>query len=228
MDISEYIRHKTKKLERGDRSIKDYKVFDFNYVPPKPIMRDEIRPVADAVLRYVKTGIPNHSLIIGSRGSGKTLAVRSLAKTLEQSSDSPRFLYINCRHHNTSFKILAEVLGARPRGYALDELWNQFEQKYSGRVILILDEVDLISEKDRNKDILYLLSRSPNNYMAILLSNNPRFHTLLDPSIKSTLQPEIVHFKDYSGQQVFEILAATGRLGAQKGGFGNTDGISRL
>ncbi len=58
---------------------------------------------------------------------------------------------------------------------------------------VILDEVDLLSEKDKTKEILCIyLSRSPAGYMAVLLSNNPRWATTLDESIQSTLQPEAI------------------------------------
>jgi cell division control protein 6 len=163
-------------------------------------------------LRYLKTGIPNHLLIVGSRGSGKTLLVRYLMQRLIDGSRAQSF-YVNCRHHNTSFKILAELLQLRPRGFALDELWAQFRDKFSGPAVVVLDEADLISEKDRNKDILYLLSRSEHPYMVILLSNNPHFHQQLDLSIQSTLQPEIVHFRNYDAEQVRAILDQRARLG---------------
>lgn len=107
------------------------------------------------------------------------------------------FLYVNCRHHNTSFKILAELLDVRPRGFALDELWVQFQDRFPGPAVVVLDEADLISDKDRRKDVLYLLSRSERPYMVVLLSNNPHFHQQLDLSTGSTLQPEIVHFRNY-------------------------------
>jgi Cdc6-like AAA superfamily ATPase len=72
----------------------------------------------------------------------------------------------------------------------------------------VLDEIDLLSStgKDRNKDILYLASRSPENYMAVLLSNNPKLLSMLDESIRSTLQSEVVHFRNYGAPQILEIL----------------------
>jgi Cdc6-like AAA superfamily ATPase len=80
-------------------------------------------------------------------------------------------------------------------------------------MIFVLDEVDLISEKDKHKDILYLISRSANNYMAILLSNNPKFLSPLDESIKSTLQPEIVHFRNYDATEIEQILVDRAETG---------------
>jgi Cdc6-like AAA superfamily ATPase len=80
----------------------------------------------------------------GSRGCGKTCLVKYLARLL--SSRNITFLYANCRVHNSSFKILAHLLDAKPRGYALNELWQKFQQTYQHPTVLILDEVDLISD----------------------------------------------------------------------------------
>jgi Cdc6-like AAA superfamily ATPase len=78
---------------------------------------------------------------------------------------------------------------------------------------VVLDEVDLISKKDPNKDILYFLSRSERGYMVICLSNNPRLLTELDVSIRSSLQAETLYLQNYDANQVAEIL----RLRAEAG-----------
>ncbi|MFW6106950.1 MAG: Cdc6/Cdc18 family protein, partial [bacterium] len=198
-------------LHRTGRDIKQLRVFDFNYIPERPLMRPEVKPVTDALLRYAATGIPNHLLLFGSRGCGKTLMVKYLANLL--ADQGLRFCYVNCRQHNTSFKILAHLLGVRPRGHSLDELWQRFCGSYSGRVAVILDEVDLISDRDRNKELLYLFSRSSAGYMAVLLSNNPRFLRGLDQSIRSTLQPHVVHFRNYDANEIQRILTDRARAG---------------
>jgi Cdc6-like AAA superfamily ATPase len=124
-----------------------------------------------------------------------------------------KFAYVNCRHHNTSFKILASLLAVEPRGYGMDELWQRFVSSFKSKTVFILDEVDLMSEKDRHKDILYLISRSPNNYMAVLLSNNPKFINNLDESTRSTLQPEIIHFRSYNALELQRILTDRAKTG---------------
>jgi len=215
MEIEEYVLHKEKKLAKGSERIKDFRVFDFNYIPEKPLMRDEVKPVVDALLRYQKTGIANNILVVGTRGSGKTLLVKYLLELLGKRHGLISH-YVNCRSHNTSFKILASLLGVKPRGSALSELWERFCQENGGRVVLVLDEVDLLSDKDRNKDILYLLSRSEKNYMAVLLSNSPKFLNLLDESVRSTLQPETIHFRNYSAPQIEQILEERARKGLKK------------
>ena len=212
MHIDEYLNHRARHLAKTSRRIRDFRVFDFNYIPEKPLMRQEAKPIIDALLRYATSGIANHLLMFGSRGSGKTLMVRYISQLL-QDRHNVKFVYANCRQYNTSFKILAHLLHLRPRGCGLDEVWHRFCDSYPGRIVFLLDEVDLISDKDRHKDILYLISRSPHNYMAVLLSNNPRFLGSLDESIRSTLQPELVHFRNYSAGEIEQILLERAKLG---------------
>jgi len=212
MDLEQYLAQRKRQFDESTSSIRNFEVFDFNYVPARPLMREEVKPVIDALLRYQQTGIANNVLILGSRGSGKSVLARYLMRLLS-AEDQLTFAYANCRQHNTSFKILAALLGLRPRGCSLDELWQKYEQSQAGKVVFVLDEVDLISGKDRHKDILYLISRSPRNHMAVLLSNNPKFLHVLDESTQSTLQPEIVHFRNYNATEIEQILAERARAG---------------
>jgi len=212
MDIEHYLSARQKRLDKSNDRIQDFKVFDFNYIPEKPLMREEVKPIIDALLRYQQTGIANNVLILGSRGSGKSVLAKYLMKVLSQQGQLD-FAYSNCRQHNTSFKILASLLGVRPRGCSLDELWQRFADSRQGKIVFVLDEVDLMSDKDKHKEILYLISRSANNYMTILLSNNPKFLTPLDESIKSTLQPEIVHFRSYNAFEIEKILIERAKTG---------------
>jgi cell division control protein 6 len=212
MDIEQYLADNQSNLEKSKSRISNIEVFDFNCIPDKPLMRNEIKTVIDALLRYQQTGIANNVLILGSGGSGKSLAAKYLMKFLS-SQNQMRFVYANCRQHNTSFKILAHLLGLRARGRTLDEIWYQFTDAYPGKTVFILDEIDLINDKDKHTDILYLISRSVNNYQVVLLSNNPKFTSTLDESIMSTLQPEIVHFSNYDALEISQILTDRANAG---------------
>jgi len=212
MDIEQYLSERQTRFDKSRDKIHSFEVFDFNYIPERPLMREEVKPVIDALLRYHQTGIANNVLILGSRGSGKSVLAKYLMKILSEQGQI-NFAYANCRQHNTSFKILASLLGVRPRGCSLDELWQKFTDSRQGKIVFVLDEVDLMSDKDKHKDILYLISRSENNYMTILLSNNPKFLTPLDESIKSTLQPEIIHFASYNSMEIEKILTERAKVG---------------
>ena len=145
MEILDYVRSKERILKRDGRRLRDLKVFDFNYIPDRPLMRDELKPVIDGLVRYSKTGIANHILIVGSRGCGKTLSLLHLRDIFaKQDLD---LLYTNCRFHNTSYKILAHLLGVRARGVSFDELTQRFIDHHPGQTVVILDEIDLLSER---------------------------------------------------------------------------------
>jgi len=212
MDIEKYFLKKRRGIGERTSLVKDFRVFDFNYIPEKPLVRDEVKVLIDALLGFEKSGIPHNLIVFGSRGCGKTLMVKYLQKLFSQKSHL-NILYVNCRYNNSSFKILAELLGVKARGASLSELFQKFTSVYNEHAVVILDEVDLISPKDKNKEILYLLSRSPNNYMVTLLSNNPRFLNELDSSTRSTLQPEVLLFKNYDALQIGEILKERAKKG---------------
>lgn len=212
IDVKTYIDTRKQKLDRQASAVKDFSVFDLSFIPDQPIMREEAKIIIDAILRYEHTGIPKNLALFGSRGSGKTLMLRYLAKEL-RADNSLEILYCNIRNHNTSFKAFARILNAPPRGASLNELFSRFRRRYPGRTVVVLDEIDTMSPKDRNMEILYRLSRSSNNYMVILLSNSPRLLQNMDASARSTLQPEIIHFRNYDAHQIFEILHARAKQG---------------
>ncbi len=212
MNVDEYLTHRMTLLKEETAQIKDPRVFDFSYVPEQPLPRDEAKPIIDALLKYAQTGVPQNLVVLGSRGCGKTLLLRYLQRLLRERLGL-EILYANCRNHNTTFKLLAEFLGASLRGTSLQELYGRFEARFPGRTVVILDEVDLISKKDPNKDILYFLSRSERTYMVVCLSNNPRLLSELDTSIRSSLQADPLYLKNYDARQVQEILALRAHAG---------------
>jgi len=205
MDIETYLRERQRRLATASSKVKDFAVFDFNHIPDQPLMRDECQRLIDAKLRFNMTGIPTHLAIIGSRGSGKTLALKYLQGIIPKRTGLA-MLYANCRTHNTSFKILAHLLGVQARGASLTELYDRFRARYASKTVVVLDEVDLMSLKDRRREILYLLSRSESPYMVVMLSNNPHILKELDPATLSSLQPELVHFRNYNTAQITAIL----------------------
>ena len=106
MRIQDYFQESQKRISKNTRVIKDFKVFDFNYIPESPLMREEVKSIVDSLLKYEKTNVPNNLVIYGARALGKTLTIKYLKKVLEDQANL-KVLYANCRLHNTSSKILA-------------------------------------------------------------------------------------------------------------------------
>jgi len=205
MDIETYLHERRETLGESTRAVRDFRVFDFSYVPEKPIMRDEAKTIIDALLRYERTGVPTNLAVIGPRGSGKTMMMRYLERLLSRTGRL-RLCYCSIRENPTSFRAVAHILGESARGRSLGELYDRFREKMTERTVLILDEADLWSVKDRSRDLLYHVSRSDRAYMTILLSNAPRLLDELDPSVRSSLQAETLFFRNYDAGQIGDIL----------------------
>jgi len=215
MNIEGYLRRRRSHIGQESRHVKDFSVFDFNFIPDQPLMRDECRHLIDSLLRFDVTGIPTHQAVVGSRGSGKTLTFKFLQRIIPAETGLS-MLYANCRHHNTSFRILAHLLGNRAAGASLTELYERFVRKHSDKTVVVLDEVDLMSPKDRRREILYLLSRSETPCTVVMLSNSPHLIKQLDAATRSSLQPELVHFGNYDAEQIRLILEDRARRGLRR------------
>lgn len=205
MDIRAYLAKQKETIARQSRSIRDVRVFDFNHVPEEPVMRDECRELIDALLRFDATSVPTHTAIIGSRGSGKTLFMRYLQRLLPPQTDLD-LIYANCRHENTSYRIFSHLIGAKCAGASLGDLFRRFQGCFPGKTVIVLDEVDLMSPKDKRREILYLLSRCERPYMIVMLSNSPQVLKQMDAATRSSVQPMPLHFRNYDAEQIRQIL----------------------
>ena len=227
MDIASFLRHEKERNAKIRSLVKDFSVFDFSYIPNEPIMRQESKYLIKELIRFEASGIPTHLAVIGAKGSGKTLTLKYLQGLLNAEGRLD-VIYANCREHNTTFKIFAHLLGVQARGASLSELYGRFCQEHPGKTVVLLDEIDLMSAKDKNREILYLLSRSKNPYMVVMLSNNYRFLRDLDLSTKSTLQPVSVYFKNYDAALIHEILRQRAKQGLHRWEDGKLSQIAAL
>ena len=227
MDIESYLARQKEEAGRETKQIKDFSVFDFHLIPQQPLIREECKLLMDEMVRFEHTGIPTHHSVVGSRGSGKTLSVKYLQRALPKHLDLD-IDYANCRNHNSSYKILAHMVGVPPRGASMAELFERFCSMHKKKTVVLLDEVDLMSPKDRHREILYLLSRSAQPFMVVMLSNSPHVLKELDAATRSSLQPVPVHFRNYDANQIQEILRARAKLGLRHWKEGNLKEIAAM
>ena len=82
MDIESYF-DSPDENHANSKLVKDYKVFDYSYIPQKPLMRDESKDIVEALKRFKISGIPTNMAVVGSRGCGKTLTMQYIKRIID-------------------------------------------------------------------------------------------------------------------------------------------------
>jgi hypothetical protein len=49
MGIGQYLAEKQERLDKSKNRIRNFQVFDFNYIPEKPLMREKAKPIIDSL-----------------------------------------------------------------------------------------------------------------------------------------------------------------------------------
>ena len=72
MYTGNYLEEKRAEVEKEVQNIKDFRMFDLNYIPDNPISRPEMDKITQAVLKYERSHIPTNIFAFGSRGCVRT------------------------------------------------------------------------------------------------------------------------------------------------------------
>jgi len=199
-------------------NIKDNDVFSFD-VEPRPEYiydRPEAEILVDKILLYMKYGIKTHLLLLGGRGSGKTTTIKRIMKSIIKERDEllkiqayfDKFIYINVREYPKQRAIMGKIIGEKIHGYDYGDIFEKFKDALKGRVILVLDDVDLLN----SRDLFYYLTRSV-SVMTISTLQNVMWFDNLDDSTKSSYRPEKIFFPNYTQEQLKEILMLRAKYG---------------
>ena len=136
------------------------------YLAPEIADRDEqIRELILALRSAAHHSKPMHCWLYGSPGTGKIATARWLLHKL-QKENGVQGLYVNCWNYPTYFSVLDKVvrelgvLGAERLtvSFKLERLQRHLD---TDALILVLDEIDQPSPKERNS-ILYNLGQMGN------------------------------------------------------------------
>ena len=79
-----------------------------------------------------------------------------------------------------------------------------------------MDKVHIWAPKERQRELLYLLSRDRQNYQVIILANNLRFLSGIDQSVRPTHQPELIHFRNYNAVEIGKIISERAKQGIKR------------
>lgn len=134
-----------------------------DYIPEiLPNRMEQVKKLGRQIQKFLD-GHTTHMLLTGRPGTGKSATIRYVFREMKENSKA-LFSYVNCFHKTTRMGILYSIVldffkEKRPtrkmpsrRGIAYDEMLDSLQkelQKSNTKVVLCLDEVDQLREKDQ-------------------------------------------------------------------------------
>ncbi|MDP6670833.1 MAG: AAA family ATPase, partial [archaeon] len=200
----------------------DRNIMSPHYTPDKlPFRENQIDEITQVLGTTLNGKRADNLFVYGKVGTGKTVTVKYVLQQLEEFSKQNNVgadtTYVNCRTHNSKYKVLLSAL----RKFYPDENFIGFSSafvyekllEYADRnkrhLVLTLDEVDKVKDVD---ELIYALSRGNDELVngsvsLIGISNNLVFKDRLDPRTKSSLCEKEMVFSPYNAKELKAILS---------------------
>ncbi|MCS7109398.1 MAG: AAA family ATPase [Candidatus Micrarchaeota archaeon] len=209
----------------SDSSIfKNENALSLEYLPPEmPEREGQLREIAFALNPVIRGKRGRNILITGPTGSGKTSCVKYVLNQLNEVSQTPISIYINCWNFSTSIAVLSEIaerlmLPIPRRGIAFDEIFRRIKEYLllnNKVLIVVLDEVDRLIASN-SIDAIYYLGRgdelAAGRISVVLISNDDELPAKLDDRIRSSVLETRIKFERYTAFQLKKILNERAKL----------------
>ena len=213
---------------RENNIFKDKKPLDHRFLPDKLVHRDrQIREIAKNWVDVFDNVTPSNITLYGKTGTGKTASSKFAQEQLLEAARKKKVFvkveHIICTDYTTEYQVIAELcnrLGrdVPSRGWTKAEVVNAFRDIFKRKrindgnlhLIVILDEIDLLLEKDGD-GLLYTLTRT-DNVSVLLISNYLDFKNLIKSRVTSTLNDKEIVFPPYGADQLSDILSDRAKL----------------
>jgi archaeal cell division control protein 6 len=231
------------KATAGKILIKDRKTLTIDYVPEKLPFRDEEgKTIAQTLSIVLKGARPSNLLLFGKPGTGKTAVIKNIINRLQRKAKELEIEvivpFVNAKTANTAYKVLYEIAeemginkGEKKQqvyftglsmGEATDRILDFIQKKKKLHVILVIDEIDSLVDKNGD-DILYNFTRAnermyEGGFVSLIgISNSLTFKDKLDPRVRSSLSEEEMVFNPYTILQLQKILYDRAKLAFNDG-----------
>lgn len=174
---------------------------------------EEIQQLAEALRPLARRRTPEHVLVHGPAGVGKTTTVEHVFDRL---ADETRVkpVTINCWQYNTRPSLLTELLielgyPAPRKGKPVDELLSKLREwlEKNRCVAVALDEFDqLEAQAEVVYDLHEVAAEVENGLGMVMVSNRSPSQLSLDARSASRLSYRTVGFESYGREELVEIL----------------------
>lgn len=221
----------------GPTVFKDEKALGFDYLPERLPQREEAMALLSRTYRgLLQGGSPNHALIMGPVGTGKTALARRFCEDFravaKERNVNIAYAHVNCRRRSTEGAALLQILTHfdprfPDRGFSNTEMLENLRkrlERLETHLIVILDEADILLKKS-GSDLIYNLTRfneeaSRAKYSVSLMmvsQTDPR--EFLDAAARSTFGSTVIELTPYAKGDYTKIVPYRAELAFNKGAF---------
>jgi cell division control protein 6 len=216
-----------RRFERKQNIFRNKDALGESYQPEQIEERDEeIEEYMNALQPVIDGWEPNNIFLYGNTGVGKTAVTDYLLDRLQDDvaaydDINLSIISLNCKTLNSSYQVAVELVNElRPSGgeisstgYPQQTVFKKLYQELEaigGTILIVLDEVDSIGDRD---ELLYELPRARANgnldsakVGVIGISNDFKFRDQLDPRVQDTLCERELQFPPYDATELKNIL----------------------
>lgn len=213
-------------FQEGEKRILiDHDALDEHYVPRRLTGREpQLNQLEFCLAPALKGNKPQHCLLHGDPGTGKTATTKFLLKKLEHEW-GVRGVYVNCWEYNSFYavtdRIIAELRMLGAEKFSTRFKLERLEQFLGGKpFIIVLDEIDQPCPRERDSMLYSLSSLGKIGLIAVCKNKNTLFG--LDDRVRSRLQPTTIQFSPYSPNDFVSILATRAERALVPGAWNTT------
>lgn len=231
--------------KKASSIIRDGKPLGYNYVPEtlvhREVQMEELTSILEPTFSY---GRPEKAFLAGGVGSGKTATARRFcmnARDYAVREGIPfDYIVVNCRQKVSEAEVfLALVRHFDPnypdRGFSPGEMFRSFKEhvrKSGQRLIVVLDEVDVLLKRGAGGDLVYHLTRFDEDgrglVVSLILIAQTYSLDMVDEASRSTFgRANVIKFPKYDRDQMQTIVENRASIALVPGGI-RPDAISLI
>jgi len=206
----------------------DRNVLSPHYIPETlPFRENEIGKIMSSVSPALQNARPRNLFIYGKTGTGKTCSVKHVIGKMSEHKSTALSVYINCRMFNSRYRVIQKIAkellpNLDSMGFGLAMLYEKVMSEIAvggKRLIVVLDEVDMVKELD---DLLYTLTRANDELKTgsisiIGITNRLSFKDQIGSRSKSSLCENELVFHPYAPPQLQAIIKQRAKTGFKPG-----------